>query len=222
MAAARPVTSSRSGRGRPSAADVRQRRQAVLAATAELLAAKGFRGATTTAIAERAGVSKESLYSWFGDKNALVAALVEANAARMNQQIDHGLAREGAVQHTLEAFAGHLLTLLVSPTSIAINRAAIAELPGSAVMAQALLEHGRRSSGALAERYLADCMERDLLPRADPARAFELLYGLTVQDTQIRCLLGEAAPDAEAIERQAAHAVRRFVHLLEVEAGLSP
>ncbi len=65
-------------------------------------------------------------------------------------------------------------------------------------------------------------MEQGLLPRADPARAFELLYGLTVQDTQIRCLLGEAPPDAAAIERQATHAVRRFVHLLEVEAELSP
>ncbi len=209
----------RSRAGRPSAREVRRRRQAVLDATAQLLATRGGRGTTTTAVAELAGVSKESLYSWFGDKNALFTALVEANAARMNEQIADGLARRRDAETTLEAFAVDLLRLLTGELSLAVNRAAIAELPASCVMADALLRHGRRASGALVEQYLAVCMDRGLLPRADPATSFELLYGLVVQDTQIRCLLGEPSPDAAVLAQRATLAVRRFLMVLAAEEG---
>ena len=222
MAAARPVTSSRSGRGRPSAADVRQRRQAVLAATAE----PGSSAIAARLIAIDVGLTSRvnrcpanaSRVCWTAPSRARpwsICWFIRAALASTSAATSAFLSPNQEYSDSFDTPARSAIAVVVAPRKpLAAN--------SSAVMAQALLEHGRRSSGALAERYLADCMERDLLPRADPARAFELLYGLTVQDTQIRCLLGEAPPDAEAIERQAAHAVRRFVHLLEVEAGLSP
>ncbi len=60
----------------------RQRRSketvdAILEAAAHILAARGFEGATTNAVAERAGVSIGSLYQYFPNKAALVRALNE-------------------------------------------------------------------------------------------------------------------------------------------------
>lgn len=49
----------------------------LLAAANEEFAIHGVGGATTTSIAERAGVSVGSLYRFFGDKEALAAALAD-------------------------------------------------------------------------------------------------------------------------------------------------
>ncbi|HEY4179439.1 MAG TPA: TetR/AcrR family transcriptional regulator [Kofleriaceae bacterium] len=50
---------------------------AILAATAQVLISKGFDGLTTNAVAEAAGCSIGSLYQYFPNKEALVAALIE-------------------------------------------------------------------------------------------------------------------------------------------------
>lgn len=50
---------------------------AILAATAQVLVSKGFDGLTTNAVAEAAGCSIGSLYQYFPNKEALVAALIE-------------------------------------------------------------------------------------------------------------------------------------------------
>ena len=50
---------------------------AILAATARVLVRHGFDGLTTNAVAQAAGVSIGSLYQYFPNKEALVAALIE-------------------------------------------------------------------------------------------------------------------------------------------------
>jgi AcrR family transcriptional regulator len=50
---------------------------AILEATARVLVARGYAGSTTNLIAETAGVSVGSLYQYFPNKDALVAALHE-------------------------------------------------------------------------------------------------------------------------------------------------
>lgn len=208
----------RSARGRPSAEDVVARRRAVLEATAALLAEGGHRAATTTAVAARAGVSKESLYSWFGDKTGLLAALVQANAEGLNARLGSGLVLGEDPARVLGQFAADLLGLLTGPGSVAVNRAALAELPDRPETAKVLLQHGRLATGALVEQYLADCDARGLLPVPDPPAAFRLLYGLLVQDLQIRVLLGDQPPDPAEIGARSEVAVRRFLVLLDAEA----
>jgi AcrR family transcriptional regulator len=56
------------GRGRRRAEEVRR---AALAATAELLFSEGIRSATFAKVAERAGVSKMTLYKWWSSPGAL-------------------------------------------------------------------------------------------------------------------------------------------------------
>lgn len=202
---------SRTGRLRAGQRDARE--AAVLEAAAELLAERGYGGCTTRAIAQRAGASKETLYSWFGNKAGLFAALVERQAELTNARVEAALSEEGEVQATLTEFAGNLLRLLLGERSIAINRAAIAELSTAPELADRLLAHGRHRTGPLVEAYLARQVEGGHLDIDDPADAFRLLYGLIVQDWQIRVLLGEPQPGPQWIEAQAALAVRRFLAL---------
>jgi hypothetical protein len=72
---------------------------------------------------------------------------------------------------------------------------------------------GRHTTGPLIERYLARLQQEGLMQIDDPAEAFCLFYGLTIQDSQIRALLGEPPPDAAARARMARSAVSRFIAL---------
>ncbi|WP_054569520.1 TetR/AcrR family transcriptional regulator [Frankia sp. R43] len=74
-------------RKRPAQERSRRTVEAILEAAAQLLATKGYRATTTNHVAERAGVSIGSLYQYFPNKDALVAALVEEHLAAAGEMI---------------------------------------------------------------------------------------------------------------------------------------
>jgi AcrR family transcriptional regulator len=201
--------------GRPRAGESEARRERVLEAAATVLRERGYRGTTTAAVAAAAGVSKESLYSWFGDKSGLFAEVVRRNAATMNAHLESAVAREEPLGDALPRLGRDLLALLVGDASVAINRAAMGELPDNGELAAVLLEHGRFTTGPLAERLLRQGADRDGLRMEDPAAAFRLFYGLLVQDTQIRVLLGGPGPSRRQIADAADRATEQLLRLLE-------
>ncbi len=69
----------------------------ILAATAKVLVRHGFDGLTTNAVAQAAGVSIGSLYQYFPNKEALVAALIESTLERKNANTLETLARAAAL-----------------------------------------------------------------------------------------------------------------------------
>jgi AcrR family transcriptional regulator len=174
---------------------------------------RGYAEATMQAIADEARASKETLYSWFGDREALVAALIRANAdasaAAVTESLQTPAADAAQARATLVAYGRGLLTLLTGPVSIALNRAAM----GSPALAAELLASGRHRVGPVVVGYLEQLRAAGLLAHSDGEQAFSLLYGLLIQDTQIRVLLGEDAPSAEEIEERAHRAVDRFLAL---------
>ena len=198
-------------RGRLPAAEREQRRVAVLEATEAALLEEGYDSVTMLAIAKRAGASKETLYSWFGSRDGLFAALIEHNADGSAAAIDAALSTDEPTDVTLVRFATGLLRLLTSPPSIALNRAAMQSPELSAL----LLASGRHRVGPIVERYLAGLHDAGEINAPDAAAAFELLYGLVIRDTQIRVLLGEAKPSASAISQTAELAVERFLTLVQ-------
>ncbi len=64
------------------------RQQQVLTAALDLLVEQGDR-LTMTSVARRASCSKETLYKWFGDRNGLLTATVQWQAAKVRMpQVD--------------------------------------------------------------------------------------------------------------------------------------
>ncbi len=80
-------------RKRPRQARSQATVDAILHATTRVLVRHGFDGLTTNAVATRAGVSIGSLYQYFPNKEALVAALIERHIEDMNAAILAELAR---------------------------------------------------------------------------------------------------------------------------------
>ena len=204
-------------RGRLPAAAREQRRHDVIDAALSEIVENGYGAVTMQAIARRAGASKETLYAWFGDRDGLVSAVIEHNADLSAERVQAALADAPGdleqARRTLTSYAVGLLTLLTGEVSVALNRAAM----GSPLLAQQLLASGRHRVGPIAEAYLERLHDAGILRVPDPAVSYRLLYGLVVQDTQIRVLLGEAPPAAPMVQRQAAAAVAAFVQLSRPE-----
>lgn len=64
----------------------------LLDAAARVLARRGYARTTTNHVAETAGVSVGSLYQYFPNKDALIAALHQRHAERMRAVVDEALA----------------------------------------------------------------------------------------------------------------------------------
>ena len=87
------VRNGPSGRRRPTQQRSRFTVSTILQAAAEVIAAEGFDRASTNRIATRAGVSIGSLYQYFANKQAILAALLEAHRSEVHEVVECALDR---------------------------------------------------------------------------------------------------------------------------------
>ena len=84
-------------RKRPRQSRSKDTVDAILDATARILVKRGFDGLTTNAVATAAGVSIGSVYQYFPNKTALVAALLDRHVDEMNASVLAELTRVAAL-----------------------------------------------------------------------------------------------------------------------------
>ncbi len=90
---AKPDKPPMKARKQPSQARAKATVDAIIEATERVLAQRGLTEASTTEIADIAGVSVGTLYQYFPNKQALVAAVIEARLERDRQEIAEALER---------------------------------------------------------------------------------------------------------------------------------
>ena len=116
-------------RKRPRQARSRDTVDAILAATARVLVKVGFDGLTTNGVAEAAGVSIGSLYQYFPNKEALVAALIEHHVEAINAAILSELARVATLPMVEAVRAVIELTIGAHAVEPALHRVLTEQVP---------------------------------------------------------------------------------------------
>ncbi|CAN5272919.1 N/A [soil metagenome] len=90
------------------------KRADILAAASDLFLTDGFDRSSVDAVAAKAGVSKRTVYDYFGDKRTLLLAVVQNSAeilmASVNLAIDEELADVSDLEKALVAFSRRLNT----------------------------------------------------------------------------------------------------------------
>ena len=191
------------------------RQQQVLTAALELLVESGD-GLTMTAVARRASCSKETLYKWFGDRDGLLTATVQWQAAKVRvPHVDRYRLDADTLRDSIEQFGRDLLSTLAGEVSVTLNRLAVthagAEKRGLGTI---VLENGRLEMGRRLKPVLEAGRGARLLQFEDSEEAFRSFFGLVVRDVQIRLLLGDPLALAqEQIEADARHATEQFLTL---------
>src|SRR5690554_2185758 len=168
------------------------RQQAVLTAALDLLV-DGGDGLTMTGVARRASCSKETLYKWFGDRDGLLTATVQWQAAKVRMvPVDRETLDKRALSIALEKFARDLLGVLAGDISVALNRLAVSHAgQEKRNLGAIVLENGRYAMGRRLKPVLEAGHDAGLLDIEDTEAAFRTFFGLVVRDVQIRLLLGD-------------------------------
>lgn len=137
--------------GRPKS---HEKRTAILNAAGDAFLEQGFDATSVEAIAARAGVSKQTVYSHFETKEALLHAVVGNKVAAYEFADASTLWRRPPREGLGELARGHL-ELLLDPEVVAMHRVVIAECQRSPGLAQAFWASGpERTVGRV-----ADCIE---------------------------------------------------------------
>lgn len=80
-------------------------RKKILDVALELFASRGYEAVGVMEIADRAGITKPTLYHYFGSKRGLLDKLLEENFAPLLQELEQTAAYDGDLPWTLEAVA---------------------------------------------------------------------------------------------------------------------
>lgn len=195
------------------------RQQQVLTAALDLLVEQGDR-LTMTSVARRASCSKETLYKWFGDRDGLLTATVQWQAAKVRVPLVDRRRLDATTLHlSLAQFARDLLGTIVGEVSVTLNRLAVshagAEKHG---LGGIVLENGPLAIRKRLKPVLEAGREARLLRFESSEEAYRSFFGLVVRDVQIRLLLGEPIVMGEVeIGRDAARATEQFLRIYGVD-----
>lgn len=202
----------------------RKRRAIIEAATAAFLD-HGYRGTSMDAVAAAAGVSKQTVYQHFGDKQRLfvelIAATVESASDPVHEEVRR-LADSGSLDDDLRDLARRLLTLVLQPTMMRLRRLVIAEARQFPDLGRAFYDLGPgRTIAALADTF-AELTRRGRLNAPDAALAATQFNWLVMSAplNQAMLLGHDDPPTTRQINRWADSGVRTFLAAYADQASI--
>jgi TetR/AcrR family transcriptional repressor of mexJK operon len=201
-----PVSSapgSRRGRGRPRNL---QKREAILAAASALFFERGILATTMDSVADRAGVSKMTVYANFANKPALLAAVFNRTHERFRlPELADGEDLKTSVE-LLNGFGEQLVFFLTRPDLIKSARMMAESAEEYPELAAAFYVAGPAKMLGKVTGFLRSLGNQNLAMIEDPELAAEQLISAWLGLSQLRQSLGVAKPPTkEAIS----HRVRR-------------
>jgi TetR/AcrR family transcriptional repressor of mexJK operon len=206
----RPV--KRRARG-PSAG----KRRAVLDAARRLFLERGFAGTSMDDVATGAGVSKQTVYANFSDKNRLFTELIETDVAQLDvarHPLVTGMPNSDNLQRDLREYARFHLSVVMQPHLLRMRRMLIGEAERFPELARAWFANGPELSVALFASWFAALDRRGLLRIPDPVMAGEH-YNWLILSTPVNRAMSEPLDRPLYTRRQLNHyadeAVRVFL-----------
>lgn len=176
------------------------------AAAAELVE-RGYGQFTVGAVAERAHTSKSTVYSWFGNREGLLRAMIEHYYDSAATTLNQGETDAHSPVDVLTNLGSELIQILQGEVALALHRAAST---APELRPNVLAASGARIMPQYA-KYLRQLSEAGVITVDDSVVAAKLFFGMCLQDDHARALLGEPAmTQAQAIER-ARYAANAFL-----------
>lgn len=149
---------TRPRRGRPSREQALQLGDRILDIAAGLFLEIGYGDTTIELVAEKARISKRTLYARYPDKAALFGAVVRRIVGRLRPPDVSGLFIGGSLEEILTRLAGIILRAALDPQALALHRVIMAESTRFPELAAAVAD---RSAGREAIERIAALLQRE-------------------------------------------------------------
>jgi AcrR family transcriptional regulator len=154
-----------------------QKQEQILQGAMRIFLRFGFANTSMDRIAAEAGVSKQTIYSHFQDKNGLFSALIERVTIRRLQQDLSRTPLDGEPAQVLRRFAEAFLRKMDDPEYIAVLRLVMGESGRFPELAQLFTQTVVQYGCNLISRYLASCPDLNI---ADPDATARIFLGSLV------------------------------------------
>lgn len=196
------------GPGRPK--DL-EKRAAILAAAKHLFPQNGFEGTSMDAVATEAGVSKLTVYSHFGGKEALFAEVVHC---KCDERLPRALFEFDAakpLRAQLLRFAHAFFDVMMSTEALGMHRTLVASAQSSPKLARVFWEAGPVQVRAAFAGTLREEVAMHRLAIDDCERAASQFFALLKGEHHARMLFGCGVPDAAEAEAHVTATVDVFL-----------
>lgn len=181
--------------GRPKSDE---KRQAILEAATALFLEKGLHGASMDAVARQAGVSKQTVYSHFQNKEALYSASIKGKVASYGFE-ETGFPGAGEPGEALFNLVKRFMALIFDPEVVAMHRIVMAEAVNHPRIAALFYENGPGAVQTAIEVFLQYLAGQGLLRFHDTFYAAEQLLNLACGHFHMQLQFGliQQVPEAE-------------------------
>ena len=183
----------------------------ILAAARELFLTKGFAATSVQEIADRAGVTKRTLYVKIGDKEAIFGAVVGAMLQDWRQVVTDS-DPDDSLQLRFEQLGQQLLSVMLEPDMVRLNRVMLAEayrFPSLVNLLVAQIEQGPIPQLA---RLLGQTRGAAGEPTEADEVAARLFYDMVVGAPMRVALTGRPPSLAITSDEWVRHVVTMFLH----------
>ena len=202
MSQARVSASTALDKATPGRSKDEEKGQQILAAAGQLFLSEGYGSVSMEQIAKAAGVSKQTVYSHYGNKEALFSAAV----AQKCEDYDIGHAADDddrPVREYLREFIQHFSDLVTSDAGIAINRVCIAEADKRSTLSELFWKAGPLPIMQSLSSYLESQVKKGRLRIDNIHFAADQLLFMVKSDVHMRGVFG--LPTDEALKELPAY-----------------
>ena len=177
-----------------------EKNRAIVVAAQDLFLTKGFEAVSMDEIAERAGVSKRTVYSHFGSKEDMFVALLECKCGAVRENVVETADDEAPIEETLVCFGIAFLAMIFNEESLKLFRILAAQSYNFPDLGRRFYEAGPERSTEAMAAYLEGQAERGVIRIGDPKLAAGTLVSSMLNKRLTACLL-QAAPIPDEAER---------------------
>lgn len=199
-------------RGRPKELSTAEREAAILDAAEVLLAKSGLKGASMTAIAKAAGMSKRTVYEVFPSRTALFEACIRRIRLTFVKPLDED-ARQRPLRDRLLALFDPETRVANMAVPKAILRALVVEAHAHPDLGQIFLREGPEVSRAIVRDELVRAQEAGEIRLADPDLSAIMLCDMVFENPIDNLVDAKRAPQSEKMATARLHiAVDTFLN----------
>jgi TetR/AcrR family transcriptional repressor of mexJK operon len=164
----------------------------VLAAAERAFLQSGYAATSMDAVAEMANVSKRTVYSNFGSKQDLFAAVIRKRCAEaVPEALDRGRLETDNPQDVLVAMAAAFLTTIYSPVQVELYQTVVAESRQFPELGRIMIDGPIQQTQTIFDEFLHEQVRLGHLSFPDPSIAAAQLIGMLKTNIHMRLLFNQ-------------------------------
>lgn len=190
------------------------KRQTIIDAASEAFLENGYQNTSMETISNKAGVAKQTLYNYFGNKDALFIAVVDQKCDyRDNATMRSSDIKSENVEEVLKKYAQSKLADLVSPENTAMFRMMISEAIHFPNLGEMFFKAGLEKDRLLLVDFLTLQNQAGNLVVDDPEQAALFFQGALNAYFRPKFIMTGETPSKEAIQQYIDYCIEKFLLL---------